>query len=295
MIRKIFGAFRWAANHPMRIGSKFNAMRSFARAQLGARLVAGNVCVPFPNGTYLLVPPQMKGAIHFIWPGVYDFEEMSFIMHYLRPDDLFIDAGANIGVFTVLASGVTGARTIAFEPAPFAFQFLTRNVWLNNLSSLASARNMALGNQLGKVRFTSDLGTENHIIQGEKNVKSVEVEATTLDEQTKYLEPTVIKIDVEGFEHAVLAGAQNCLAKPSLSALIVERVGNANQFGGDEVILHKNIRNQGFIPCTYDPLKRSLFQIPDESFGNIIYIRDMTSANEKLRHAKPYQFIGRSI
>ncbi len=237
----------------------------------------------------------MKGAIHFIWPGVYDFEEMSFIMHYLRPDDLFIDAGANIGVFTVLASGVTGARTIAFEPAPFAFQFLTRNVWLNNLSSLASARNMALGNQLGKVRFTSDLGTENHIIQGEKNVKSVEVEATTLDEQTKYLEPTVIKIDVEGFEHAVLAGAQNCLAKPSLSALIVERVGNANKFGGDEVILHKNIRNQGFIPCTYDPLKRSLFQIPDESFGNIIYIRDMTSANEKLRHAKPYQFIGRSI
>ena len=295
MIGKIYGAFRWAANHPMRTGSKFNAMRSFACAQLGAKLVNGDVCVAFPNNTRLLVPPQMKGAFHFIWPGVYDFEEMSFVMHFLRPEDLFIDAGANIGVFTVLASGVTGARSIAFEPGPSAYQFLARNILLNNLSAVASPRNMALGNQLGKVRFTAGLGTENHIVQGESSVESVEVEATTLDEQAKNLEPTVIKIDVEGFEHAVLAGAVNCLAKPSLQALIVERVGNADQFGGDETALHKNIRSQSFVPCTYDPLKRSLVQIPEESFGNIIYIRDMASANEKLRQAKPYQFAGRSI
>ena len=295
MIGKIYGAFRWAANHPMRTGSKFNAMRSFARAQLGARLVAGDVCVPLPNGTHLLVPPQMKGAIHFIWPGVYDFEEMSFIMHFLRPDDLFIDAGANIGVFTVLASGVTGARTIAFEPAPFAFQFLARNILLNDLSRLVSARNMALGNQTGKVRFTAGLGTENHIVQGEGGVESVEVEATTLDEQAKNLEPAVIKIDVEGFEHAVLAGARNCLSKLSLRALIIERVGNAGQFGGNEVTLHENIRSQGFVPCAYDPLKRFLFQIPEESLGNIIYVRNIESANERLRQAPAYHFAGRSI
>jgi FkbM family methyltransferase len=295
MISKIYGAFRWAANHPLRTGSKFNAMCAFARAQLGARLVAGDVCVPFPNGTHLLVPPQMKGAIHFIWPGVYDFEEMSFIMHFLRPDDLFVDAGANIGVFTVLASGVTGARSIAFEPGPFAFQFLARNVLLNNLSHLASARNLALGNQPGKVRFTAGLGTENHIVQNGSSAESVEVEATTLDEQLKNLEPVVIKIDVEGFEPAVLAGAKNCLAKTSLQALIIERVGNADQFGGDEVALHKNIRSLGFVPCAYEPLKRSLFQIPDESFGNVIYVRDLVAANQKLRAAKAYQFANRSM
>src|SRR5207247_1315444 len=122
------------------------------------------VCVPFANDTSLLVPPQMKGSVHFIWPGLYDFEEMSFILHFLRPEDLFIDAGANIGVFTILASGAIGARTIAFEPAPFAYQYLSKNILLNNLSTLVSARNVALGNGEGKIRFTTGLGTENHIV-----------------------------------------------------------------------------------------------------------------------------------
>jgi FkbM family methyltransferase len=295
MIWKLFVALRWAANHPMRRGSKMNAVCSFAKSQIGARLVQGDVCVPFANNTCLLVPPHMKGSIHYIWPGLYDFEEMSFIMHFLRSDDLFIDAGANIGVFTVLASGVTGARTIAFEPAPFAYQFLARNVLLNNLSTLVSARNMALGSRAGKIRFTAGLGTENHVVTDKDGVESVEVESSTLDAQIAGLEPAVIKIDVEGFEYEVLAGGQDCLTKPSLQALIVERVGNAGNYGQDEASLHTKLRSQGFVPCTYAPMTRTLQIVPNEFFGNIIYVRNVQTANEKLRQASAYNFAGRSI
>jgi hypothetical protein len=134
MIMKLLRTLRWAANHPVSQGAKARGMYNFARAQVGARLTPGDVCVPFPNNTNLLVPPWMKGAAHFIWPSLVEFEEMSFVMHFLRPDDLFVDVGANIGAFTVLAGAVAGSRTISFEPGPLAFGFLVKNIRLNNLA-----------------------------------------------------------------------------------------------------------------------------------------------------------------
>jgi FkbM family methyltransferase len=295
MIRKLSAALRWAANHPMRRGSKWNAVCSFIQAQVGARMILGDLCVPLPKNTHLLVPPRMKGSVHAIWPGVYEFEGMSFILHFLRPGELFIDAGANIGVFTVLASGVVGARTIAFEPGPLAYQFLARNILLNNLSALASARNLALGKVEGRIRFTSGLGTENRVAQANDSQATVEVPLSTLDAQLKGLEPAIIKIDVEGFEPDVLAGGLGCLAKLSLRALIIERVGNADKFGQDEALLHQRIRDWGFVPYTYVPETRTLNPVAAECIGNIIYVRDQESAATRLRQAPAYQFAGRSI
>lgn len=294
MIRKLLVALRWAANHPVNGGSKFRGMADFIRAQIGAKLVAGDVCVALPNDTRLLVSPQMKGAFHYIWPGLYDFEEMSFVVHFLRPEDVFVDAGANIGVFTILASGAAGARSIAFEPGPSAFSYLKSNILLNSLSQCVSARNIALGGREGRTRFTTGLGTENTVTKEGNDLNSVEVDLSTLDRQLDGIEPVVIKIDVEGYEQEVLAGGRNILAKPSVRALIVERVGNAS--GPDEAALHAHIRSLDFVPCAYSPLTRSLTRVPDDTAGcNIIYIRDLASANKRLSEARAYQFAGRSI
>jgi FkbM family methyltransferase len=293
MIRKAFVALRWAANHPMKRGSKTDAVLSFLRSQIGARLVPGEVCVAFPNHTHLLVPARMKGSFHFIWPGIYDFEEMSFVMHFLRPGDLFVDAGANIGVYTVLASGVAGARAIAFEPDLANFGFLKKNVWLNNLAALVDPRNLALGDQEKTIHFTTGLGTENHVVPDGRPEKSVEVVQSSLDRQMNGLEPTVIKIDVEGFEREVLAGFRDGLTKPSLRALLIERGGNAGQ--QSEAALHETIRSWGFVPCGYLPLTRTLRRIPDESCGNIIYVRNLEAANARLASAPAYHFSGRTI
>jgi FkbM family methyltransferase len=295
MIGKLLRTLRWAANHPVSHGAKWNGMYRFAAAQVGARMTPGDVCVPFPNNSSLLIPPWMKGAAHFIWPSLVEFDEMSFFMHFLRAEELFVDVGANIGAFTVLAGAVAGARTLSFEPGPLAYSFLVKNIHLNNLTGRAIPRNIALGRSQGTVSFTAGLGTENYVVQGKSELEVVTVEQSTLDIQTRGLEPVAMKIDVEGFEKEVLAGADEFLRKPSLHAMIMERVGNAGRFGQDESPLHEYVRSLSFVPCAYEALTRTLRRVPDTAEGNIIYVRDLEKAGARLRAAQAWHFGGKTV
>lgn len=295
-LRKLTGTLRWVANHPLHRHHKFEAMVNFSVAQVASRLVPGDVCVPFPNQTWLLVPPRMKGAAHFIMPTLTEFDTMSFVLHFLRRDDLFVDAGTYVGAYTVLAGGAVGARSISFEPSPATFACLLRNVRLNNLTDRVTLVNSALGSEEGVLRFTDELGTENYVCQNAKTTgRSIEVKVTTLDAALAGLDPTLLKMDVEGFESKALAGASETLAKPCLAAFIIERQGNANRYGEDEAALHERIRGQSFIPCAYSPLDRVLRKLGPDDQGDIIYVRDFVAVQKRLKEASPYRFAGRSI
>lgn len=54
------------------------------------------------EGARLMVRNGMTGATGNIYCGLHEFTDMSFVLHLLRPDDLFVDVGANIGSYTVL-------------------------------------------------------------------------------------------------------------------------------------------------------------------------------------------------
>lgn len=270
-------------------------MVSFCVAQTASRLTPGDVCVPFPNDTRLLIPPRLKGAAHFIMPGMCEFDTMSFVLHFLRKDGLFVDAGSYIGAYTILASGAVGGRSIAFEPSATTFQYLQCNVRLNNMDDRVTLVNSALGSEDGTVRFTKGLGTENYICLTSTNDPTDEVRVTSLDKALSGLSPMLIKIDVEGFESKVIAGARETLAQPSLQALIIERSGNADRYGDDEDRLHQQIRNLAFTPCAYSPLNRTLKKLSRDDNGNIIYIRNFGFVQKRLQEAAPYRFAGRKI
>jgi FkbM family methyltransferase len=287
---KYFRAMAWIANHPLSQKSKARAVWKFCVTQVAARCVEGDICRPFPNETRILVSPSMKGAIHLIFPGLYDFEEMSFVMHFLRQDDLFVDAGANVGPYTVLASGVAGARSIAFEPSQATFAWLVQNVQLNHLTDRVTCMNAALGRSEGTLSFTVGLGTENHVTTGKDGGATMQVPVTTLDQSLLGLKPTLIKIDVEGFETEVLAGAHQTLENPSLCALIVERAGMGNNYGQDEQNLHKRIQDLSFVPCAYVPRERALKRMNPDVIGNIIYVRNLEAAQKRVGSAPPFRF-----
>jgi hypothetical protein len=109
------------------------------------------------------------------------------------------------------------------------------------------------------------------------------------------LKPTLLKIDVEGFETKVLAGAASTLREPSLQAFIVERSNLGTAFGFDENTLHEQIRALSFTPSVYSPLSRILTRLPDVAVGNVIYVRNFEAAQRRLKEAPPYEFGGHRV
>lgn len=295
MISKIFTALSAVTNHPFNVGTpKLSTALQYAKSQLAAKFLNADVCVEFPNNTHLLISPHMKGAAHFINPGLCEFDEMCFVVHGLRENDLFVDVGANVGAYTVLASGVARARTMAFEPVPYAFRFLSDNVRLNGLDRQVKACQAGIGDADGTLTFTDNLGTENYVAT-DAVARGVEVRVTTLDNALRGEDPTLIKMDVEGFETKVISGASATLKHNSLKAMIVERAGNGTRYGFDESALHAQIEASGFIPCRYSPLDRKLIRLPSDTVGNIIYVRDPSAMQRVLADAPPLQLKGRRI
>jgi FkbM family methyltransferase len=295
LLKKVFVTLQAQGRHPLNRHSGLRAAWNFTIAQLAARAVPGDICVPFPNDTRLLVPTKMKGAAHFIYPGLCEFEDMAFVLHFVRPEELFVDVGANIGAYTVLAAAAIGARGMAFEPNPSTFRALRANVRLNDLGQKVKAVNAALGQNEGMLQMTDGLGTENRACANGQTAGGVTVPMTTLDISLAGQNPVLLKMDVEGFESAVFAGAAQTLAQPSLQAMIVEKNGSGQPYGFDENALHQKIRAHGFTPCGYAPFTRTLTAISPEAGGNILYVRDLTGSQQRLRSAPAFDFKGFKI
>jgi FkbM family methyltransferase len=269
-------------------------MWRFIVAQIASRRIPGEVCVELANGTRLLIPPKMKGAAHFIYPGMCEFDEMAFVLHFLRPSELFVDIGANIGAYSVLAAGGVGAEAVAFEPSPRTFSQLKRNIALNELGNRVKIKNVALGAVAGKIEFTQELGTENHVVTGQaRHAGATEsIVVNTLDAELVELNPRLIKIDVEGFETKVFESASGVLENRSLAGMIVERNGSGTRYGHDENLLHERIRGAGFCPCRYRALDRTIVRESERYEGNIIYLRDPVSAEQSVRTAPVFRVNG---
>ena len=81
----------------------------------------------FVEGTKLNIEPGQTISTGNYYVGLLEFEEMAFAIHFLDNSDIFFDIGANIGSYSILASGISKSRTIAFEPIESTFLQLEKN------------------------------------------------------------------------------------------------------------------------------------------------------------------------
>jgi len=161
----------------------------------------------------LFVNPADKIITPWIWSGrVWEPTETKWFVNSLRPGDVVVDVGANVGYYTVLAGLLVGdtGRVYAFEPDPVAFEILRKNVALSGLDNVV-VEQKAVSNEPGAIRLYLD--EENHgdhrIYQPEgEERKFVEVEAVTLDDYFAGVEESVdfVKVDTQGAEVAILNG-----------------------------------------------------------------------------------------
>lgn len=289
---------RFITNHPLNSARRVNAVRRFITWQIGSRLAPGPVAISFVNDAKLLVSTGMTGATGNIYTGLHEFEDMAFVLHVLRSTDVFVDVGANIGSYTVLAGAVVGAQCIAFEPILETYQHLLQNVNLNGIRSIVTAENIGIGSEDGILNFTSSLDTVNHVLKSdEQSAAGVAVRVKTLDGAIRNTQPAIIKIDVEGFETKVVEGASHTLSRPSLLAVIMELNGSGDRYGFDEIALHDRMLGNSFQPFTYSPFSRRLDPLVGKNTksGNTIYIRDVETVRARLQSAPPFVVHGQSV
>jgi FkbM family methyltransferase len=259
----------------------------WARWQVASRLAPGPILVPFVGNTRLVAHPGETGITGNIYYGLAEYEDMAFTLHLLRSGDQFIDVGANAGTYTVLASGVAGAFTDAFEPIPSTAARLEYNVIVNALGNLVTVHRVGIGSCPGALRFAVAEDTVNHVASEDEAAEEFPVE--TLDRMLSHKAPTLIKIDVEGFEPEVLAGAKDVLKSKSLLALIVEINSSYRRYGFSLKDVIEPLSNAGFEPCSYDPNSRLLtgLSAPDTNSANTIFVRDRRAVEERLTTAPP--------
>ncbi|HLY71163.1 MAG TPA: hypothetical protein VKR53_15625, partial [Puia sp.] len=86
-------------------------------------------------GFRVMVKKGQSGMTGNLYSGLHEFEEMMFVIHYVREHDLFFDVGANVGIYTLLAAKLKKARGYSFEPIPSTFYFLRLNMIVNDLEN----------------------------------------------------------------------------------------------------------------------------------------------------------------
>ena len=150
--------------------------------------------------------------------------------------EVFVDIGANVGMYSIWAAKTRGVRTFAFEPESQNYALLCRNIVMNGLSQDVVAYCLALSDTAGfSLLHLSEfkLGGSCHSF-GEKIDHRLEHRdtrlaqgcvASTLDALVAdgvLPVPAHIKIDVDGLEHKVLAGCRDVLADRRLKSVLVE-------------------------------------------------------------------------
>jgi FkbM family methyltransferase len=166
------------------------------------------------------------------WTGIYELDLQRVLVRELRTGNVFYDVGANAGFFTVLAAKLVGTtgHVFSFEPMPENAESIQEQIDVNSLRQCKLIVE-AVSDRSGTASFMqAEHNALGHLSSpgGEPNAlnTALSVRTVTLDEfAVSNPFPDLIKIDVEGAETEVLAGARSLLSSPRAPKLIVELHG----------------------------------------------------------------------
>lgn len=287
---------RYVWNHPLNArGGRLAAIGRVFRWQLASRLLPGPIALPYVDDTWLFATRGMTGATGNWYCGLHEVAEMAFVLHVLRPDEHFVDVGANVGSYTILAGGGARARVTAVEPIPATFENLRRNVALNKLDDRVSCHGVGLSDAPGTIRFTSGLDTVNHVLSEGEDTPFVEVPVIRLNDLVADAPaPVLVKIDVEGHELAVLRGALQALDNPALLAVVMETNGSGARYGVLDDDLRAEMARHGFAPYGYEPFERRLTNATTSN-GNTVFVRDCASVEARVKAAPIHRLVNGTL
>ena len=226
----------------------------------------------------------------------FEQSELSFVKHFVGDGDLFFDVGANVGVYTLMASRLVGdsGQVHAFEPFVDAYGFLQRNVDLNLVKNVT----------LNPVAVGEKVGEENLFVNAQSALTGLgrtkrgvfldvqKVPVWTLDHYVKrsgIRSIDFLKIDVEGFEGHVLRGAIELLSNsPNLIVMSELAKKNFEPLGFSVKDVIDWMRSIGFEVWMIRSDSLSLQYVPSSSndypFQNFVFIRRTNDKYDLLKN-----------
>jgi FkbM family methyltransferase len=156
---------------------------------------------------------------HIYFLGYFDPTGIKFMKNHLYEGEIFIDIGANIGAYSLVASRLVGkkGKVISFEPASKSFLRLVKNISINGITNIIPERKAVLDKNTKPLLYISsghNLGMSSIFHHDSENGLTERVDAVGLDD---YIEKvgisriSLIKIDIEGSEFLALKGMQKIL------------------------------------------------------------------------------------
>ena len=250
-------------------------------------------------GLPIEVDPEAWVGKDIINIGLHDRLVPEAIWRLLDPGELAFDVGANVeqsASMMALKLG-PGGRVVAFEPGPEALRLLTRNVAVWKRYGLAQITVVPKGvssrNGAGVLHEALDLGGFSLESQPPRPLKllpngaRLDVHLITLDSYAMEDQIGLIKIDVEGHEHAVLEGAGRILARQLVRDIIFEDfqpqpspVTISLQAAGYQVFFLSQVWRKPLLI----PLEQYL-KSPEKSNLNFLATRDADRARERFKGA----------
>lgn len=182
--------------------------------------------------------PQLQMIVHTTYDqfisrqiaekGEWEPFETQIVAHFLRPGDVFVDIGANIGWYTLIAASIVGSRgrVYAFEPAKENYDIAARNLALNGFRKV-TLEPLAISNGSGAATlFLSPENLGDHRLYESTEKRACEIVATTTIEKYFADKPTpirVVKIDTQGSEGHIFEGIpDDFVTRRGIAAFIVE-------------------------------------------------------------------------
>lgn len=189
-----------------------------------------------------------------VWLQAEEWHELQCLQYRLRPNETFVDVGANLGLWTLVAASTVGAggKVFSFEPNPTTFRKLAANIARHEQGAIVTAFPQAVSRENGSVSF--HCAAEHNlsaIADAPGSGDTVSVVAVSLDSALCGVKVAGIKIDTEGHEIATLEGASRTIEESS-PWLIVEFNTTllASPVLGDWPV-YRHLVSLGYRPFTY--------------------------------------------
>lgn len=235
--------------------------------QLGPKIK----CICYPNNSHFSTL-----VLYTIFP---EYGEMMMVEKFLKKDDIFLDVGANIGAYSLIAaSKITRGKIYAFEPSVNCLPILYENISLNQIENKIQVIEKVVSDKTGFLDFDiSSVSDYNHMSYSNSEKAVVKLPSITLDDfilENKIPHIKLIKIDVEGTELLVLRGLQKSLKSQLVDILIVEvSEWTSKRFTFSPADVFKFLEEYGFNLYYFDPkYKLKKFDNTLEGNWNIIAI-----------------------